>query len=326
MALVGFLGFQEDPRRPAARSASHHFRGFRQRPAQGRQRELRRRSGRRGDLAQAGDPAQDRRPCHGGKQRPIRKDTVVGLEFQGLTGVVAIIVDGRRRGRAPVPLDEDGVPTLTADLPKRVDPRHPAQCRPGSRQQPGEVMKDALLSFETYTATLADKGDAIDSMLRKADAAFAASTARSPRSTTSCPASPRARTANFPKGEVDSRTGRELQQAFGRLHRGRSPLPARYRRGGYQGQPEIRRATRKRRRRTPGGRPTPEASHASRALRAQWPCNRRGTAEREPGHKGHHQHADDQDREDRAASPCWSLRDGSPTRCRRRRSRCRSAG
>ena len=34
-------------------------------------------------------------------------------------------------------------------------------------------MKDALTSFESYTASLADKGDAIDSVLRQADTAFA---------------------------------------------------------------------------------------------------------------------------------------------------------
>src|SRR6202790_244726 len=47
---------------------------------------------------------------------PIRKDTVVGLEFQGLTGVAAISLTGGAAAAAPVPLDEDGVPVLTADL------------------------------------------------------------------------------------------------------------------------------------------------------------------------------------------------------------------
>src|SRR6202163_3289628 len=47
---------------------------------------------------------------------PIRKDTVVGLEFQGLTGVAAISLTGGAAAAPPVPLDEDGVPTLSADL------------------------------------------------------------------------------------------------------------------------------------------------------------------------------------------------------------------
>ena len=47
---------------------------------------------------------------------PIRKDTVVGLEFQGLTGVAAISLTGGAAAAPPVPLDEDGIPILTADL------------------------------------------------------------------------------------------------------------------------------------------------------------------------------------------------------------------
>ncbi len=35
------------------------------------------------------------------------------------------------------------------------------------------MLKDALLNFETYTASLASKGEAIDSVIRKADNAFA---------------------------------------------------------------------------------------------------------------------------------------------------------
>src|SRR6202012_1273429 len=46
---------------------------------------------------------------------PIRKDTAVGLEFQGLTGVAAISLKGGQEAAPPVPLDEDGVPVLTAD-------------------------------------------------------------------------------------------------------------------------------------------------------------------------------------------------------------------
>ncbi|MGZ5876423.1 MAG: pentapeptide repeat-containing protein, partial [Bradyrhizobium sp.] len=47
---------------------------------------------------------------------PIRKDTIVGLEFQGLTGVAAISLTGGASAAPPVPLDEDGIPTLSADL------------------------------------------------------------------------------------------------------------------------------------------------------------------------------------------------------------------
>src|ERR1700737_2295274 len=46
---------------------------------------------------------------------PVRKDTLVGLEFQGLTGVAAISLKGGEEAAPAVPLDEDGIPLLTAD-------------------------------------------------------------------------------------------------------------------------------------------------------------------------------------------------------------------
>src|SRR5258705_9062664 len=48
---------------------------------------------------------------------PIRKDTVVGLEFQGLTGVAAISLIGGADTAPQLPLDDDGIPILTAELP-----------------------------------------------------------------------------------------------------------------------------------------------------------------------------------------------------------------
>src|SRR5882724_12908398 len=50
------------------------------------------------------------------KSAPIRKDTIVGLEFQGLTGVAAISLTGGAAAAPPVPLDSDRIPTLVADL------------------------------------------------------------------------------------------------------------------------------------------------------------------------------------------------------------------
>jgi phospholipid/cholesterol/gamma-HCH transport system substrate-binding protein len=103
---------------------------------------------------------------------PVRKDTVVGLEFQGLTGVAAIALTGGAPAAAPVPLDKDGVPTLTADLTETQSIRDTLHNVDRVLVDNRDVMKDALLGFETYTASLAGKGDEIDSLLRKADAAF----------------------------------------------------------------------------------------------------------------------------------------------------------
>jgi len=103
---------------------------------------------------------------------PVRKDTVVGLEFQGLTGVAAIALTGGAAAAPPVPLDEDGVPTLTADLTETQSIRDTLHNVDRVLVDNRDVMKDSLLGFETYTASLAGKGDEIDSMLRKADTAF----------------------------------------------------------------------------------------------------------------------------------------------------------
>src|SRR5262249_9157413 len=58
---------------------------------------------------------------------PIRKDTAVGIEFQGLTGIAAISLVGGAAAAPPVPLDQDGIPILTADLSEQesiVDSLH----------------------------------------------------------------------------------------------------------------------------------------------------------------------------------------------------------
>jgi phospholipid/cholesterol/gamma-HCH transport system substrate-binding protein len=104
---------------------------------------------------------------------PIRKDTIVGLEFQGLTGVAAISLTGGAATAPPVPLDQDGVPTLRADLSETESIRDTLHNVDRVLVNNQAMLRDALLSFETYTASLASKGDAIDSIMRKTDSAFA---------------------------------------------------------------------------------------------------------------------------------------------------------
>jgi len=103
---------------------------------------------------------------------PIRNDTVVGLEFQGLTGVAAISLTGGAAAAPPVPLDEDGIPVLTADLSETESIRDTLHNVDRVLVGNQATLKNALLNFETYTASLASKGEAIDSIIRKADNAF----------------------------------------------------------------------------------------------------------------------------------------------------------
>ena len=104
---------------------------------------------------------------------PIRKDTVVGLEFQGLTGVAAISLTGGAAEAPLVPLDAEGVPTLTADLSEIQSIRDTLHSVDRILVGNQATIKDGLLSFETYTASLAGKGDAIEQVIGKANNAFA---------------------------------------------------------------------------------------------------------------------------------------------------------
>jgi phospholipid/cholesterol/gamma-HCH transport system substrate-binding protein len=103
---------------------------------------------------------------------PLRKDTAVGIEFQGLTGVADIALVGGAPSAPPVPLDQDGVPVLTADWSEQqsiTDTLHNVDHFLIDNRQ---TIKDAMLSFETYTASLKSKGDAIEGILDKADDEF----------------------------------------------------------------------------------------------------------------------------------------------------------
>jgi phospholipid/cholesterol/gamma-HCH transport system substrate-binding protein len=91
---------------------------------------------------------------------PIRKDTLVGLEFQGLTGVAAISLKGGEEAAPPVPLDEDGVPTLRAD--------------PNALQDVTEAIRSTL---QNINRVVADNQDAVRNSLRNLEA-FTSSLAR----------------------------------------------------------------------------------------------------------------------------------------------------
>ena len=107
------------------------------------------------------------------KSAPIRKDTVVGIEFQGLTGIAAVSLVGGAPAAPPVPLDADGTPILTADLSDQesiTDTLHNVdKVIVGN----AGTIKDALLSFETYTASLKSMAETMDAMIDKADNVFA---------------------------------------------------------------------------------------------------------------------------------------------------------
>jgi phospholipid/cholesterol/gamma-HCH transport system substrate-binding protein len=104
---------------------------------------------------------------------PIRKDTLVGLEFQGLTGVAAISLKGGDEAAPPVPLDEDGVPVLSADPNALQDVteaiRSTLQNVNRIVADNQESVKNSLRNLETFTAALARNSEKIDNVMLKVD-------------------------------------------------------------------------------------------------------------------------------------------------------------
>jgi phospholipid/cholesterol/gamma-HCH transport system substrate-binding protein len=104
---------------------------------------------------------------------PVRRDTQVGLEFQGLTGIAAIAFTGGTLDAPPVPLGEDGIPELTADPEGLLDVQE--KIRVALRNvdkviSDNEVaVKDTLRNFETYTASLSGNAETITSIISAAD-------------------------------------------------------------------------------------------------------------------------------------------------------------
>lgn len=104
---------------------------------------------------------------------PLRKDTLVGLEFQGLTGVAAISLKGGDENAPPVPVGEDGIPVLTADPHALQDVTEAIR---GTLQNINRVVADnqetvrsSLRNLETFTSSLARNAQKIDDVMLKVD-------------------------------------------------------------------------------------------------------------------------------------------------------------
>jgi phospholipid/cholesterol/gamma-HCH transport system substrate-binding protein len=106
---------------------------------------------------------------------PLRADTLVGLEFQGLTGIAAIsFTGGTVDGPAPA-ADSDGIPTLTADKDETLSTQEKIRVALRAADKiitENEVaVKDTLLNFESFTSSLAGSSDRITSVIAKAESA-----------------------------------------------------------------------------------------------------------------------------------------------------------
>jgi phospholipid/cholesterol/gamma-HCH transport system substrate-binding protein len=98
---------------------------------------------------------------------PVRPDTHVGLEFQGLTGVPVITLEGR--GDAPSAWPPGEPPVLTADPAAGVSMSQAA--RDALRRvdtvlaENSEPLRDTIANLRTFSAALARNSDRLDAIV-----------------------------------------------------------------------------------------------------------------------------------------------------------------
>jgi phospholipid/cholesterol/gamma-HCH transport system substrate-binding protein len=98
---------------------------------------------------------------------PVRADTHVGLEFQGLTGVPVIALEGR--SKMPPPSASASLPVLTADPQAGVSMTQAAREAlirlEGILNENSESLHDTIANFKTFSAALARNSDRVDGII-----------------------------------------------------------------------------------------------------------------------------------------------------------------
>jgi phospholipid/cholesterol/gamma-HCH transport system substrate-binding protein len=103
------------------------------------------------------------------KSAPIRADTLVGLEFAGLTGVSAVSLKGGSLEAGGIPVGDDGVPTLTADPNAIMDIGEAVRA---TLQNVNKLvtdnqaaLHDSMDNLKVFSKALADNSGRIDSIM-----------------------------------------------------------------------------------------------------------------------------------------------------------------
>jgi len=110
------------------------------------------------------------------RKAPVRKDTTVGLEFQGLTGIAAVALKGGSVNAPEVEPDADGILTLTADSNSSQDLTESARAvlqninKVVSENE--DTIKDALKNVDTFSQSLARNSERLDNLLAGVDILF----------------------------------------------------------------------------------------------------------------------------------------------------------
>jgi phospholipid/cholesterol/gamma-HCH transport system substrate-binding protein len=104
---------------------------------------------------------------------PIKKDTQVGLEFQGLTGIASISFTAGTDDAPPPALGADGIAELTADAEGTMGIQE--KLRVALRNVDRVIteneadIKDSLLGLENFTNSLSGNGELIAGFIDAAD-------------------------------------------------------------------------------------------------------------------------------------------------------------
>ncbi|WP_407166956.1 MlaD family protein [Bradyrhizobium sp. ORS 111] len=104
---------------------------------------------------------------------PIKKDTEVGLEFQGLTGIAAISFTGGTDAAPPPDRGADGIPELTADPEGTMGVPEKLRRALGNVDRAiienEAAVKDTLQGFENFTSSLSGNGELVTSFVDAAE-------------------------------------------------------------------------------------------------------------------------------------------------------------
>lgn len=130
-----------------------------------------------GDVTQLGlDPADPRQSIvtiSVDSKAPLRADTRASLEFQGLTGIATLALQGGNTASGPVPRKDGELPTLVAD---RVASQDMMQAARDTLNRIDTViaenqvaLKNSIRSIETFTAALSRNSDRVDSIVSSLD-------------------------------------------------------------------------------------------------------------------------------------------------------------
>jgi phospholipid/cholesterol/gamma-HCH transport system substrate-binding protein len=107
------------------------------------------------------------------RKAPVRKDTTVGLEFQGLTGIAAVALKGGSVSAPEVEPDSEGILTLTADSNSSQDLTESARAvlhnvnKIVSENE--EAIRDAMKNIDLFSQALARNGERLDTLLAGLD-------------------------------------------------------------------------------------------------------------------------------------------------------------